>query len=330
MKKFNDWYKSINEEIAEPTTVSEPTGVDTNKTTTSRVEIIDDVDSIMTSLETLSNELKESLEINEDGLAVKGAAVAGVAALAGLGVGAKKLYDASVKAPKAKKAQAKVNTMSLKIAGLEQALDNSDSEKKDKIKDKIKAMKSKVDEVQGSVDDKYGSASGIVKKALNSEKKRGKIEVLNIKIDGSSPEQQKKIKDQLIKLKSQVQADEAAFQKEVNDAKDSASEEDKNKLAKLRKDNKDKKSTQEKNSKSNKLTRLNELMKKAKAASDKIKVKKVQDLIDTVSAKESWQLNNTHLGQILESEITTLEMSFKLNESRYQNLSIKDKFNQLL
>jgi hypothetical protein len=53
-------------------------------------------------------------------------------------------------------------------------------------------------------------------------------------------------------------------------------------------------------------------------------------LIDRVSAKESWQLDGTTLGMMLESEILKLEMSFTLNESRYQNLSIKDRFSRLL
>ena len=86
----------------------------------------------------------------------------------------------------------------------------------------------------------------------------------------------------------------------------------------------------DKNSKEGKLKRLEGQLAKAKESGDEEKIKKVQDLIDRVSAKESWQLDGTTLGMMLEYEILKLEMSFKLNESRYQNLSVKDRFSRLL
>jgi hypothetical protein len=85
-----------------------------------------------------------------------------------------------------------------------------------------------------------------------------------------------------------------------------------------------------KNSKEGKLKRLEDMLAKAKESGDEEKIKKTQDLIDKVSAKESWQLGNTTLGMMLESEITKLEMSFTLNESRYQNLSVKERFSRLM
>jgi len=88
--------------------------------------------------------------------------------------------------------------------------------------------------------------------------------------------------------------------------------------------------TDDKNSKEGKLKRLEGLLAKAKESGDEEKIKKVQDLIDKVSAKESWQLDGTTLGMMLESEILKLEMSFTLNESRYQNLNVKDRFSRLL
>ena len=71
-------------------------------------------------------------------------------------------------------------------------------------------------------------------------------------------------------------------------------------------------------------------MAKAKEGGDEEKIKKVQDLIDKISAKESWQIENTELGRLLEAEITKLEASFILNESRYFNNSIKDAFSKLI
>lgn len=95
-------------------------------------------------------------------------------------------------------------------------------------------------------------------------------------------------------------------------------------------DKKDEPKSDDKNSKEGKLKRLEDMLAKAKESGDEEKIKKVQDLIDKVSAKESWQLDGTTLGMMLESEITKLEMSFILNESRYQNFNIKDNFSRLL
>jgi chromosome segregation ATPase len=239
MKEFNNWYNLIKEQISEPTVatneptvaITEPT-IATTEPKSNRDVIINDVDSIMTSLETLSNELKEQL-INEEGLATVAAAGAAGAALVGLGMGAKKLYDASVTAPKARKAQAKVNVMNLKVAGVENMISSADKEQKDKLKAKLDAAKEAAKELQSSVDDRYANSSGIVKKALSSEKAKGKMEVLKASLGDSSPEQQKQIKDQLVKLKNKIAKDDAAFQKEVKGAKEETPAKELNKVKEL-------------------------------------------------------------------------------------------------
>lgn len=340
MKTFNDWYNSINEQISEPTVATkEPTtattepAVATTEPKSNREVIINDVDSIMTSLETLSSELKESLKLNETGLASAGAAVAGAAAAAGLAKGAKTLYDAKVKAPKARKEQAKVNAMNLKIAGVESTYASADKDQKDKLKAKLDAVKSSRDDLQKAIQDRYSDSSKVVKRSIAAEKTKGKMEVLKIHMGDATPEQQKEIKNQLAKLKNKSAEDTKLLQQSVEDVKNNTSAEDAAAVKNLGKDNADdttKKEREDKNSKEGKLARLNDLMKKAKESGDESKIKKVQDLIDKVSAKEAWQIEGTNLGMILESEITTLEMSFKLNESKYTNLSIKDNFTKLL
>ena len=342
MKKFNDWYNQINEDLGEPvakTTHTETTAQSAN-VDSGRKDMIQDIDTIITSLEVLSGELKEEL-VNESGLAtVAGAAAAG-AALASLGKGAKKLYDASITAPKARKAQAKVNVMNLKVAGVENMISSADKEQKDKLKAKLEASKEAAKELQTSVDDRYANASNIVKKALSSEKAKGKMEVLKATIGDASPEQQKQIKDQLIKLKNQITQDDAEFQQEVKGAKEETPAEELDKVKELKgktgtvgkddgADEKTKKEREIKNSKDGMLARLNDKMKKAKESGDEEKIKKIQDLIDRVSAKEAWQLENTELGRIFEAEVAKLEMEFILNESKYITNSIKDRFSKLL
>jgi len=343
MKSFNDWYASINEELAEPVANAEPTVASptvsepTSQMAAGREDMIQDVDAIITSLEALSGELKEQL-INETGLASVAAAGAAGAALVGLGMGAKKLYDASVTAPKARKAQAKVNTMNLKVAGVENMISSADKEQKDKLQAKLDAAKEAAKELQSSVDDRYANSSGVVKKALSAEKAKGKMEVLKAALGDASPEQQKKIKDQLVKLKNKVKNDEAEFKQEVKGAKEETPAKELDKVKELTSetgkddgaDEKAKKEREAKNSKEGKLDRLNDLLAKAKESNDEEKIKKIQDLIDKISAKESWQLENTELGRIFEAEVSKLEAEFALNESKYVTSSIKDRFSRLL
>jgi hypothetical protein len=341
MKTFNDWYNLIQEGMAEPSAeVSEPTvatvdqtTANTQSSTSNRDVIINDVDSIMTSLETLSSELKESLKLHESDLASMGVAAAGVAAVAGLAKGAKMLYDAKVKAPKARKEQAKVNAMNIKIAGVESTISSADTEQKEKLKNKLEAVKSSRDDLQKAIEDQYSDSSNVVKRSIAAEKTKGKMEVLKVHMNDASPEQQKEIKNQLAKLKIKSSEDTQLLQQSVEDVKNNTTPEDQAAVKDLGKDNADdttKKEREDKNTKAGKLARLNDLMKKAKESGDESKIKKVQDLIDKVSAKEAWQIEGTNLGMILESEITTLEMSFKLNESKYITNSIKDRFFKLL
>ncbi len=86
----------------------------------------------------------------------------------------------------------------------------------------------------------------------------------------------------------------------------------------------------EKNSKEDKLKRAKEKLEAAKKAGDEEKIKIAQDLVNRIEAKESWQLEGTELGRIIEMELAKLENMFKLNESRYTNISIADKFRKLL
>lgn len=220
MDKFEKWLEVINEELNPTPTETEPTiSSDINVETGNRTEMISDIDQIMTSLETLAGELTEELSLNEDSLDIAGAAALG--GIAALGVGAKRAYDWKVVAPKARKAQAKVNTMAVKIAGVKSAITSAENgEKKDAMKAKLDVAKETMDGLQKSVDDKYGSKSSVVKNALSMEKKAGKMEVLKIALGEASPKQKKEIKDQISKLQKAVVADQKAFKEEKPDEKD--------------------------------------------------------------------------------------------------------------
>ena len=324
MKNFKEWYAAINEELAEPVAnaepaVAEPTATEpTSQPGSGREDMIHDVDAIITSLEALSGELKEQL-VRESGLASVAAAGVAGAALVGLGMGAKKLYDASVTAPKARKAQAKVNAMNLKVAGVENAISNADKEQKDKLQAKLDAAKEAAKELQTSVDDKYANASGVVKKALSAERAKGRMEVLRATLGDASPEQQKQIKDQLVKLKNKVAKDEAEFKQEVKDAKEETPTKELDKVKELTaKEGKQKSSPKEGDisPKESLVTRAQDLG--------------LHELATEILEKESWQLNNTTLYNKYNEQLTRLESTEILNESKYVTGSIKDRFSRLL
>jgi hypothetical protein len=68
----------------------------------------------------------------------------------------------------------------------------------------------------------------------------------------------------------------------------------------------------------------------AKKSGDEEAIKKAEKNLQAVSDKLDWQLQGTELGRMLEAEINLLNNQIKLNESRYTNISVADKFRHLL
>ena len=67
---------------------------------------------------------------------------------------------------------------------------------------------------------------------------------------------------------------------------------------------------------------------KLSKVSDTEKLDKLKKLRDQISAKENWQLEGTELGKLYEMEISKLEATYAINESKH--LSVADKFRMLL
>ena len=78
------------------------------------------------------------------------------------------------------------------------------------------------------------------------------------------------------------------------------------------------------------ISRYQELLKQAQDAGDEEKAKTYQSKIDAISAKESWQIDGTELGRMFEMELTKFENDSILNENKYLNLSVKERFSRLL
>lgn len=339
MTKFESWYNKINEELENEPTVSvasdqEVADQPAQSAADNRDQIMHDVDHIMTSLETLAGELSEDVAINENELAYLG--VAGAAVAAGLGIAAKKLFDITVAAPMARKKQAKVNTMSVKIAGVESSLASADKDQKDKIEAKLKVAKEQRDELQQTVDDRYSSAPKSVQRALASEKAKGKLASFEIIMGTASDSKKEEIKDQMSKLTQKIREEDQEFKKEAEEAKKaeiSKQEQEKIEAGKKVKETSTETPAEEtqaekapiKNSKKDKLERVYALIKKAEDTDNDALLQKAKALKDKIEAKESWQIDNTELGRLFEMEISILESSLIV-----EGLSVKDRFSKLL
>ena len=80
------------------------------------------------------------------------------------------------------------------------------------------------------------------------------------------------------------------------------------------------------NSKEGMTKRVDAVIAKAEESGDEAKVKKAKELKAKILAKESWQLNNTKLGLIFESDLRKMEMESLIQES----ISVKDRFSKLI
>ena len=127
-------------------------------------------------------------------------------------------------------------------------------------------------------------------------------------------------------------ADKAEADKKAADDKAAADKAEADKAAKKDADGADdatKADREKKNSKEGMLDRYRELLKKADQAGDEKKYREIKDKIAAISAKESWQLEGTELGRILEAELKLLENQFKLNENKF-GMSVSEKMRILL
>lgn len=241
MKRFEEWYKTINEELG-----AEPTAEVPVVTETPRDAMIHDVDAIMTSLETLAAELKEELEsdldfdtLNEDQTNIEGlkgiglgALAMGAAAGAGTYMAVKKLLDFSVRGPKAAKAQAKVDAIKIQAAKLENALEDASdkgvsAEKKEVIRKKIESTKEQAGELQDAMDSKYAGASSTVQKYIDNQKLKTKMELAKIHLEVASDEEAAELKAKFKDLNKKLEQSSSALQelKPTDDEKKKAKEE---------------------------------------------------------------------------------------------------------
>ena len=153
-----------------------------------RDAMIADVDTIITSLETLAGQVQEMVDsLDTETVNELDAATA--------------LLHWAVTGPKAMKAQAKVNQMKINLQDLQFARDNADSKNKESLKAKAEAVKAKVDDAQKTVADKFDAKGDIVKGMRLKKKLEGERELIK-RLTGmeDNPKKKAELKDQLANI----------------------------------------------------------------------------------------------------------------------------------
>ena len=168
-----------------------------NKGSEIRTEIVKDVDNIINSLEILSTQIKEDLTVLNTKYITESDSVLD------------KAIDYIFRGPKAKKAQAKVNKLALKVADLDAAKDQLPRGEKSQLQDKIDKLKQNRDDLQKTVDSAVSNQSSLVQSMANSEKIKGKMEVLKTGMGEASNKNE--VKQQMNKLQNRLKAEEEAI-----------------------------------------------------------------------------------------------------------------------
>ena len=240
-------------------------------------------------------------------------------------------------------------TLDTQIDNLQKAVDDKAKERGSYVQkvlstEKIKGQMDLVKRASGQEDDpakKKSLADSAKELAARYKEEQEAVKDLKDKAEPTPEEkaEAEKLKaDKAAKAKEDEEAaakakeDAIAADKKAADDKAAADKAEADKAAKKDADGADdatKADREKKNSKEGMLDRYRELLKKADQAGDEKKYREIKDKIAAISAKESWQLEGTELGRILEAELKLLENQFKLNENKF-GMSVSEKMRILL
>ena len=139
-----------------------------------------------------------------------------------------KMWNFIWHAPKARKAQQKVNAIKLNATTIELAGDDApNAEQREKLEKKAERAKEQVKDLQAAVDDRYKDKGAYVQKVMQKEKILGRLEILKAETGmEDDPARQGDLKTRMKELQAKSQEEEAAL-KELE-----PSDEDKKEAAK--------------------------------------------------------------------------------------------------
>jgi hypothetical protein len=195
------------------------------------------------------------------------------------------------------------------------AEDAKDTDQRAKIKAKAEIARDQAGELQKMVDDKFNAKGELVAKALHNEKIAGQIASIQ-RATGleDDPEKVASYKEKMVELKQKYKEDLDAIK-----ALEPSEEEQ---AAEIKQKQKEKKAAEK-------------LAKKQASASESLVNRAneigLNELAIEIESKLDWQLHEgTALHQKYDEIIKKAEYTNTLNESKYQTLSVKDRFSRLL
>ena len=210
MDNFEKWFSKVNEDLAASPAINTEVEITTDSETevdSDRNNIMGDVDTIMTSLETLASELTEELNIELEDLNEAG--------------NAGDFIKSWILGIKATKAQNKVNKVKMNVADLSFAADKYKGDKKASFEAKYTAASKQSKDLQTLVDDKFKGSGGYVEGKLAAAKIEGQLAIIK-RTTGmeDDPSKKSKLKEKMTELVNRYKEEVSAIKSKEDDNKE--------------------------------------------------------------------------------------------------------------
>ena len=352
---FNQWHAQILESIDAAPVKTESTATTSDATPTvdtaidvapSKTEIIQDVDTIMNSLAKLSVQIKEAVEsidlfeneeveteLNEE-VAIFELDTESIKDAGG------KIADWIFYAPKYRNMQKKINKMKMNALDIKLAIDLLPNTEENKTKrDALSAKKSNLDsqikELQSAVDEKSRERGEYIQKVLNSEKIKGKIELVK-RASGQEddPNKKKELADSFKELNQRFAEEQKAIkQLQDKEKKKESPKKEEPKKEEPKKEEPKKEEPKEEPKKEEPKNKAAELEADIKSYNDNIaaerqsiekakeELKSEKDADKIAKLKDAIQQSKEDI-QEMQNEIKNLKAEFKKNASPKESLMI--------
>lgn len=292
---FKTWYSFVKEnEVA--TAVSS--------------DISMDVDTIINSLETLANELTEELNSMpiEEGETTD-------------------FIAAWITSMRASSAQKKVNKIRMNSADLEFAAKKAEGDKRTSLEDKSDAVKAQASELQKMVDDRFRGKGAIVDRKLAKAKIEGQLELIK-RTSGmeDDPDRKSDLKTKMKELADRYREEEAAISKLEDDNKEEIEAE----KERLRQEAENKKKPTKEEPAQEEPTEEEPIDEDPKISKAKEEIKKYQDAIDALNAKDKKTKEDEDKISMLRSAIAAQQKSIDKVQNPQESLFLAAFENNLI
>ena len=264
-----------------------------------------DVDTIINSLETLANELTEELNSMpiEEGETTD-------------------FIAAWITSMRASSAQKKVNKIRMNSADLEFAAKKAEGDKRTSLKDKRDAVKAQASELQKMVDDRFRGKGAIVDRKLAKAKIEGQLELIK-RTSGmeDDPDRKSDLKTKMKELADRYREEEAAISKLEDDNKEEIEAE----KERLRQEAENKKKPTKEEPAEEEPVDEDPKISKAKE-----EIKKYQDAIDALNAKDKKTKEDEDKISMLRSAIAAQQKSIDKVQNPQESLFLAAFENNLI